>query len=158
MPPILVAACVWRLSAELVVALDERFGAPLDAYVNGSQVWIRDDGPHREPLEWRLHPVPGYCRPKGVETEELFDTVTSALAGAVPMPAELDALWEGLECFAAYGDEIEPANLASAALDALGLAPHGVGLVDHEAVADAWEQSGRSTSIVEGLLEQIAGS
>src|SRR5688500_7847621 len=35
----LVPTCVWRISPALVIALDERFGEPVDAYVNGSQVW-----------------------------------------------------------------------------------------------------------------------
>ena len=34
----LVPTCVWRATPELVVALDARFGEPVDAYVNGSQV------------------------------------------------------------------------------------------------------------------------
>ena len=41
----LTPTCVWRASPELIVALDVRFGEPVDAYVNGSQVWLRDDGP-----------------------------------------------------------------------------------------------------------------
>ena len=40
----LVPTCVWRATAELVVALDKRFGEPIDAYVNGSQVWLRRTG------------------------------------------------------------------------------------------------------------------
>ncbi len=42
---VLVSTCVWRTTPHLIVALDERFGEPVDAYVNGSQVWFRDDGP-----------------------------------------------------------------------------------------------------------------
>ena len=56
------------------------FAASPDTYVNGSQVWLRDDGPAGEALEWRLHPVAGYRRPDGLATEEVFDTVTAALA------------------------------------------------------------------------------
>src|SRR5205823_5420277 len=41
----LVAACEWRVDAALVLALQERYGDPVDAYVNGSQVWLREDGP-----------------------------------------------------------------------------------------------------------------
>ena len=63
-----VPSCVWRISAELVIALDARFGEPVDAYVNGSQTWLRDDGPGGETIEWRLHPVPVYERPPGVGT------------------------------------------------------------------------------------------
>jgi hypothetical protein len=32
-----VPACVWRISPELVVALDSALGEPVDTYVNGSQ-------------------------------------------------------------------------------------------------------------------------
>ena len=38
-----------------------------------------------------------------------------AIETAGDLPAPLEALWEGLEAFAAYGDEIEPAPLATAA-------------------------------------------
>ena len=64
----LVPTCVWKASPALLLALDDRFGAPVDTYVNGSQVWLRDDGPGGEALEWRLHPVAGYRRPPGLAT------------------------------------------------------------------------------------------
>jgi hypothetical protein len=114
---------VWRVTAELVVALDERFGEPLDAYVNGSQVWLRDDGPNGITLEWRLHPVAGYQRPAGVDTYEVFSTVALALANGEPPPAPLDRLWDGLEVFPAHGDETEPTPLRVAAAEALGIEP-----------------------------------
>ena len=47
------ATCVWRVDAELILALDEHLGPPVDSYVNGSQTWITDDGPADEGLEWR---------------------------------------------------------------------------------------------------------
>ena len=137
----LTPACVWRISAELVIALDERFGEPIDAYVNGSQVWLRDDGPGGLTLEWRLHPVARFARPKGPGTYELFSSVALALEDGTPPVAPVDQLWDGLEAFAAYGDEIEPAILASAAADALGIAPDASGLVDHAAIGEAWERS-----------------
>src|SRR4051794_22712696 len=76
--PRLVPTCVWKASPELLVTLDDRFGEPVDTYVNGSQVWLRDDGPAGEALEWRLHPVAGYRRPDGIAPEEGFDVVTAA--------------------------------------------------------------------------------
>ena len=79
-----VPTCVWKVSDELVLALDERFGAPVDAYVNGSQVWLRDDGPGGITVEWRLHPVAGYRRPPGMGTYEVFDEVSAALAAGSP--------------------------------------------------------------------------
>ena len=66
---VLTATCVWVATPELIVAIDGRFGEPVDAYVNGSQVWLREDGPSGIVLEWRLHPVGGYVRPAGASTE-----------------------------------------------------------------------------------------
>ena len=153
--PSLTPTCLWRATAEIVVALDERFGDPLDAYVNGSQVWLRDDGPGGITLEWRLHPVAGYRRPANVDTYEVFSTVALALATDAAPPARLDALWDGLEAFAAHGDELEPATLSHATTEALGIAPDASGLVDHKIVADEWERTGGAVSIVERLLDQI---
>jgi hypothetical protein len=153
--PRLVPTCVWRASPELLLAIDDRFGEPVDTYVNGSQVWLRDDGPGGVALEWRLHPVAGYRRPTGLATEEVFDVVTRALAGGDAPPAPLDRLWDGLEAFAAYDDEVEPATLAAACTEALGRAPDAAGLVDHDVIGDQWEQSGGGTSVVAALLEQL---
>jgi len=152
----LVPTCVWKASSELLLALDERFGEPVDTYVNGSQVWLRDDGPAGEALEWRLHPVAGYRRPAGMATEEVFDVVTAALAAGGALPVALDLLWEGLEAFAAYDDEVEPATLASACTASLGAPPAASGLADHDLIADQWEQSGGTTSIVSALLAQLS--
>ena len=153
--PRLVPTCVWRASPELLLALDDRFGEPVDTYVNGSQVWLRDDGPGDTVLEWRLHPVAGYQRPPGVATEEVFDVVTRALAAGEAPPVPLDRLWDGLEAFAAYDDEIEPAILSSACTAALGRAPDASGLVDHDLIGDQWERSAGATSIVAALLDQL---
>jgi len=152
--PVLTPTCVWLARPEVVVALDSRFGEPVDSYVNGSQVWLREDGPGGITLEWRLHPVAGFERPEAVDTYELFSTVGLALATGTPPPAPLERLWDGLEAFPAYGDETEPALLATAATDALGLAPDTVGLVDHETIADEWERRRGAVSITEALLAQ----
>ena len=151
----LVPTCVWRISPALVVALDEQFGEPVDAYVNGSQVWIRDDGPGGIALEWRLHPVAGFRRPAGLGTYELFSTVALALAGPGLPPASPESLWDGLEAFPAYGDETEPALLRAAVVEALGVVPDGAGLVDHRTVGDAWERSGGKVSVIADLLRQL---
>jgi hypothetical protein len=151
----LVPTVVWRASPEVVIALDDRFGEPVDAYVNGSQVWLRDDGPGGITLEWRLHPAGGYQRPAGVGTYEVFPATALALATGAAPPAPLETLWEGLEAFPAYGDDVEPRPLAVAAAAALGLDPDAVGLVDHETIADEWERSGRATSIVTALFTQL---
>ena len=152
----LTPTCVWRATPELIVALDVRFGEPVDAYVNGSQVWLRDDGPGNITLEWRLHPVASYKRPNGIDTYEVFSTVAAALAEGTDPPAPLEQLWDGLEAFAAYGEELEPATLAAAAAQALGIPPDAAGLVDHQAIADRWEHSRGGTSIITELLDQLA--
>jgi len=151
----LVPTCVWRLTPELVVALDDRFGEPTDAYVNGSQVWLRDDGPGGVMVEWRLHPVAGFERPPAMTTHDLFPSVALALAtNGEPVTAP-ESLWDGLEAFAAYGDEVEPATLAAAVTESLGIAPTASGLADHEAIGDAWELAGGRISIVHALLDQL---
>jgi hypothetical protein len=139
----------------LILALDERFGEPVDAYVNGSQVWLRDDGPGEATIEYRLHPVSGFRRPPEMGTYELFPGVALALATGGTPAARPEALWDGLEAFAAYDDELEPAVLSAAATDALGLAPDAAGLVDHRAIGDEWERTGGRISIVERLLAQL---
>ena len=158
--PEVVAAALWRVTDELLLALDERFGEPVDAYVNGSQVWLRDDGPGTTTLEWRLHPVAGYARPAGCSTYDLFPRVALALARGEEPLAPLESLWDGLEAFPAFppsspAEELEPAGLAAAATEALGRPPDVTGLVDHEAIGDAWEAAGGRLSIVDALLREL---
>jgi len=152
---VLTATCVWLATPELIVALDGRFGEPVDAYVNGSQVWLREDGPGALTLEWRLHPVAGYERPATVGTYDVFSRTALALGTGAEPPAPLDRLWDGLEVFSAYGEEVEPAPLAAAATEAIGIPPDACGLVDHEAIGDAWERSRGRTSIVAALLDEL---
>lgn len=155
--PVLTPTCVWRTTPDLVVALDDRFGEPVDAYVNGSQVWLRDDGPHGVTVEWRLHPVAGYRRPAGLGTYEVFSAVALAVATGAEPPARPEELWDGLEAFAAYGDEVEPAVLAAAVTEAIGIRPDASGVVDHQHLGDEWERTGGGISIVDALLAQLAG-
>jgi hypothetical protein len=152
---VLTPTCVWRATASLIVALDGRFGEPVDAYVNGSQVWLREDGPAGLTIEWRLHPVPGYRRPSGVGTYEVFSRTALALGTGGQPPAPLAELWEGLEAFAAYGEEVEPAPLTAAVTESLGIPPDAAGLVDHDTIGDAWERTGGKVSIVDALIEQL---
>jgi len=150
-----VAAALWRVTDELLLALDDRFGEPVDAYLNGAQVWLRDDGPAGEALEWRLHPVASFRRPAGVDTHELLASVVYALRTGTEPPAPIDTLWEGLEAFAAYGDEVEPAPLVAACTAAVGIAPDAYGVVDHDRIGDEWERSSGRTSIVAALRAQL---
>jgi hypothetical protein len=107
-------------------------------------------------VEWRLHPVAGYQRPAQVETYEVFAAAALAFATGGEPPAPLDELWEGLEAFAAYGEEVEPVPLSAAVTESLGIAPDAAGLVDHDGIADAWERSRGKVSIIEALLAQLA--
>lgn len=141
-----------------MVAADGRLGVPVDTYVNGSQVWVREDGPSGALVEWRLHPVAGYRRPAGVATEEVLAATVFALATGAAPPAPLESLWDGLEAFLVSPEEgIEPQLLAAATSAVIGSAPDAVGLVDHESIADRWERSRGSVSIVGDLLTQLSG-
>jgi hypothetical protein len=153
--PELTASCVWRATPEVIVALDGRFGEPIDTYVNGSQVWLREDGPDGLALEWRLHPIAGYRRPAGTATSDVFSVTALAFGTGGTPPARLEELWDGLEVFSAYGADVEPAPLAAAATESLGLAPDAWGLVDHDSIGDEWERSRGRVSIVDALLAQL---
>jgi hypothetical protein len=150
------ATCVWRIDPSLVFLVDERLGPPVDSYVNGTQTWLTDDGPGGATLEWRLHPVAAYRTPPGLSHYDLWEHVVGALSsGAEDSDPPVASLWGGLECFAAYGEEPEPAPLAGAATQALGRGPDASGLVDHDRIGAAWEDAKGDLSIVEMLLEDL---
>ena len=69
----------------------------------------------------------------------------------------MSELWDGLEAFPAYGGEVEPAPLAAACTQALGLSPTASGLADHDRIADAWESARGSLSVVDALLAELEG-
>lgn len=160
---------VWTISPELVLALDEHLGLPVDSYLNGSQTWLVGDEASATDdaammLEFRLHPVAGYRPPAGCSHYDIWESVVAQLTdGADPQALHLGTevrpltgLWDGLEAFPAYGDEIEPARLANLVTTALALAPDRTGLVDHEAIGDAWERSDGAVSIVALLIDQLS--
>jgi hypothetical protein len=157
-----VPTAVWPVSATLVLALDDRFGLPVDSYLNGTQTWLTDDGPGGATLEWRLHPVGGFAPPP-LSHHDLWETVVGALRDSADPdalalgdePRPLTSLWEGLECFPAFGDDLEPAVLAASATEALGVAPDRAGLVDHAAIGERWERSKRAESITAMLLDEL---
>ena len=150
------ASCVWRATPAVIAALDERFGEPVDAYVNGSQTWLRDDGPGGVTLEWRLHPVAQFERPEGLDTYEVFTAASLALAQGAAPPRPVEQLWDGLEAFAAYGNEVEPATLGAATTEALGIPANACGVVDHQRIGDEWERTRGETSIIDALLTQLS--
>ena len=159
-----IAAAVWTIAPELLAAVDERLGPPVDAYVNGAQTWFVDC-PDDVTLEFRLHPAARYTVPRGLSHHDVLEAVTDLLAvGADPHALRLGeevrtlaSCWDGLECYAAYDDALEPADLVARARAVLGREPDRAGMVDHDAVADAWEQAGGTASVVALLLEQLAG-
>jgi hypothetical protein len=156
-----VATAVWTISPELVLALDEQLGLPVDSYVNGSQTWLVEAEPVT--LEWRLHPVAAYRAPAGISTYDLWETVVAQLSARADPHAlhlgkevrPLTGMWDGLECYAAYGDDVEPQQLVASSTAMLGRAPDRFGLVDHERIADEWERTNGSVSIVALLLAQL---
>jgi hypothetical protein len=153
---------VWRIRPGIVLALAARLGAPTDAYVNGSQVWLT---PGPVMLEWRLHPTATYSLPAGLSHHELWDQVVGQLVTEAPAESlllgdeirALDALWDGLECYPAYGDAIDPAALAAAAEERLGRPPDAAGLVDHAELGEAWDAADGRLSLVALLFEQLEG-
>lgn len=157
------ATCVWRVEPTLVLSLDEHLGPPVDSYVNGTQTWLSDDGPAGMTLEWRLHPVAAYRPPAGLSHYDLWEQVVDALSAGIDPDAlelgseqrSLRSLWDGLECFVAYGEEIEPAPLAQAATEAVEQAPDAWGLVDHDRIGTVWEQAEGTVSIVDMLLAEL---
>ena len=109
-------------------------------------------------VEWRLHPVAHYSKPADLDTFDVFAAVALALETGAEPPLPVESLWDGLEVFPAYGDEVEPAPLAAAAESALGIEPDRAGLVDHDMIADEWERSRGAISIVDALLRQLSNS
>jgi hypothetical protein len=157
-----VATTVWTIAPDLVLALDERLGTPIDSYVNGTQSWLTNAGDSVE-LEWRLHPVAGYRPPQGLSHYDLWEQVVAALSGGADPHAltlgnetrPLTSLWDGLECYAPF-DDVEPVALTNLTTEALGRPPDRAGLVDHDAIGDAWERSNGNVSLIALLLEQLA--
>jgi hypothetical protein len=107
--------------------------------------------------------VAAYRAPDGLSHYELWERAVAQLQaggdpGALALGEErraLASIWEGLEAFAPYGDEVEPATLAQAATAALGLPPDATGLVDHERIGDEWERARGGVSIISLLLEEL---
>jgi hypothetical protein len=147
-----IATAVWRIRPDVVLALAQQLGEPVDRYVNGSQTWF-SESPRGVALEWRLHPVARYATPEGLTHTDVWDVAVESLIGHVRLRPE--DVWDGLECFAAYGDDIEPGELNGAVTQELGVAPDVTGLVDHESIGDAWERTRGAVSIIDLLLDQL---
>jgi hypothetical protein len=160
-----VATTVWTISPELVLALDAQLGTPVDSYLNGSQTWlVGDEDAGEVVIEYRLHPVAGYVTPRSASHYDVWDAVVDQLTeqndpAALRIGEEvkpLTGLWDGLEAYAAYGDDMEPVQLATLVTDTLQRPPDRSGLVDHEQIGDAWEKANGKVSIIALLLAQLA--
>src|SRR5687767_7191716 len=160
------STCVYRVDKALVELLDASLGPPLDSYVRGWQVWLEDNGPTGERLEWRLHPPARFRMPAGVNPHDLFEVVLTGLTAADD-PAHdafaagkeqrtLSQVWEVLEVFPGFGDQIEPAALASAAAAALGgRRPDAAGYADHDRLGEVWKGKRGDFSVGAALLEVL---
>jgi hypothetical protein len=90
-----------------------------------------------------------------VSHHDLLASVVYALRAGEDRPAPPEALWDGLEAFPGYGDELEPATLRAACTEALGLVPDAFGLVDHAPIGDAWEAAGGHLSVLDAIRKQL---
>jgi hypothetical protein len=162
-----VPTCVWRVTPALIERLETQLGPPLDSYVRGWQVWLEPNGPQGVTLEWRLHPPAGFAMPRGVDPHDLFDVVSQALAEAQdPAAGEalalghearpLPAVWEVLEAFPAFDDDVELAALIGCVTRALdGWAPDVAGQADHARLGDLWKSAKGDFSVGQALLAQL---
>ncbi|MGI8574737.1 MAG: hypothetical protein ACR2MA_05215 [Egibacteraceae bacterium] len=158
-------SCVFRVDAALIERLDERLGPPLDSYVSGWQVWLEDHGPDGATLEWRLHPPAGFAMPRGVNPHDLFELVLQGISEVeAPDTEELElgrerlrlrAVWEVLEIFPTFGDELEPRAVSATVVSAIDRAADAVGYVDHDLLGDLYKGRRGDFSVGEALLAQL---
>ncbi len=158
-PKPLETVAVWRCSPALIVALDTQLGEPSDTYVNGSQVWLRDDGPRDITLELRLHPVGGYQRPAATSTTNVFRRIATEVAAPEVDPATAiaspESLWGGLEVFSAYEELLSADELRDWCVRLIGIEPDAVGSVDHDPIGDEWERTAGASDIFSALMAQL---
>jgi hypothetical protein len=158
--------CAFRIDAALVELLDARLGPPLDSYVRGWQVWLEDNGPAGVRLEWRLHPPAGFRMPRKVNPHDLFDVVLQGIADcedpdadAFPAGEEqrsLPQIWEALEVFPAFDDEVAVGELVAAVTEVLGgRVPDVAGRVDHGRLGDLWKGAKGAFSVAAVLLGEL---
>jgi hypothetical protein len=78
-----------------------------------------------------------------------------ALSQGLEPIAPVSTLWDGLEGFAAYGDEISSEVLRARLAEVLGIDPDLFGMVDHETIGDAWEHAEGKRSVIGDLIAQL---
>lgn len=153
--PAPAATCVWRLRPAVLAALHQRFGSPADTYGNGSQTWLRSDGPDGTPVEWRLHPRADFVRPTDLATDQLFTLVAGAVARGEEPRLDPERVWTGLEAAWAFDEELPADQLAACAGAALGVDPDARGPVDRDALGVEWERSGGRLDVIAHLLDAL---
>lgn len=149
------ATCVWRLQPDVLAALHQRFGAPADTYGNGSQTWLRSDGPDGTPIEWRLHPRADFVRPTDLAADQLFTLVAGAVARGEEPRLDPAQVWSGLEAAWAFDEDLPADQLAGCAGSALGVEADACGVVDRDALGVEWERSGGRLDVIDHLLATL---
>lgn len=151
----LTATCAWVMTPELLCAVQDRLGAPVDAYDNGGQTWLRNDGPGGEPIEWRLHPRPEFAWP-GRTSQDLLPALAGAVArGEQPEIDPID-VWSGLEAIPAFDDPIEAEALGRALAEVLGRPPGACGGLDRDALGREWEKAAGHLDVVAWITAQLS--
>lgn len=153
--PALAATCVWRLQQPVLAALHQRFGAPADTYGNGSQTWLRSDGPDGMPVEYRLHPHADFDRPTDLAADQLFTLVAGAVARGEEPRLDPHRVWSGLEASWAFDEDRPPDTLGACTSAALGLDADACGSIDRDALGLEWERSGGRLDIIGHLLAAL---
>lgn len=153
--PDLAATCVWRLRPRLLVALHQRFGEPADTYGNGSQTWLRSDGPDGMPIEWRLHPRADFTRPPDLAADQLFTLVAAAVSAGEEPLLDPAAVWSGLEAAWAFDEDLPAERLDACTSAALGIGADASGAVDRPALGREWERSGGRLDVIAHLLAAL---
>lgn len=150
-----LATCVWVASAPLLVAVHHRLGPPADAYDNGSQTWVRNDGPEGVPVEWRLHPRSDLARPGRVSGYHLFPAVAGALARGEAPALDPEVVWSGLEAVPAFADPVTADALADQLGTVLGRPADAWGRLDRDEMARCWERSLGHLDMVAWAVERL---
>ena len=154
--PDLAATCVWRLRPPVLAALHQRFGAPADTYGNGSQTWLRSDGPDGMPVEWRLHPRADFTRPTDLAADQLFTRVAAAVTSGEDPPLDPTEVWTGLEAAWAFDEDLTADQLDACTAAALGIDPDASGAIDRRALGREWERSGGRLDVIAHVLTALA--
>ena len=71
---------VWTISPELVLALDEQLGPPVDSYVNGSQTWLVGDDATTSRSNAGCIRSPGTGRPRRCSHYDIWEAVVAQLS------------------------------------------------------------------------------